>query len=59
MDRPALADTVDSSDSLFETHRVPWELEVDHDPAPMVQVQSLASGVGGGEGAGCVAELAN
>jgi hypothetical protein len=47
MDRPALADTVDSSDSLFEAHRVPRELEVDHDPAPMVQVQAFASRVGG------------
>src|SRR5580704_5344864 len=47
MDGPALADTVDSSDSLFETHRVPWQLEVDHDPAPLVQVQPLASRVGG------------
>ena len=46
MDGPALADAVDPSDSLLEPHRVPRQLEVDHDAAPMVEIQPFARRIG-------------
>ena len=46
VDRPALPDAIHASDSLLEPHRVPWQLEVDHDPAPLVKIQAFAGGVG-------------
>src|SRR5882762_5716101 len=44
---PPLSDAIDSADSLLETHRVPRELEVDDEPAVVVQVQAFARRIGG------------
>ena len=41
-----LADPIDASDPLLETHRIPRQLEVDHHTTGMVKIQSFAAGVG-------------
>src|SRR4029077_5800810 len=46
-DAPALTDTIDPSDALLEAHRIPGELEVDDEPAGVVEVESFACCVGG------------
>ena len=45
----ALAEAVDAADPLFEPHRIPRELEVDDNPARVMEVQSFAACVCGEE----------
>jgi hypothetical protein len=45
----ALTDSIDATCALFEPNGVPWQLEVDHEPAALMKIQSLAAGVGGDE----------
>ena len=44
---PPLAEPVDAAHPLLEPKRVPRQLEVDHQPAPPMQVEAFAGGVGG------------
>src|SRR5206468_12670735 len=46
VDSAVLADAVHSPDALFQPHRVPGQLQIDHDPALLVKIQPLAGGVG-------------
>ena len=46
VNRADLADAIDAADSLFEPHRIPRQLEIDDEPAAVVQVQPLAGRVG-------------
>src|SRR3954470_14727114 len=46
-----LADAIDATDPLLETHGVPRQLEVDHDPAVLLKIQPLAGSVGGQQNA--------
>jgi hypothetical protein len=45
--RPALSDAIDAADSLLESHRVPWQLEVDDDTTRALQVQAFTRSVRG------------
>jgi hypothetical protein len=45
VDRSLLPEALDSSDALLESDRRPGQLEVDHQPASMVKIQSFAGGV--------------
>ena len=54
-DRVFLADTVDAADPLFELHRIPGNVVVDHHVAEL-QVQPLAAGVGRHQKAGRAGE---
>src|SRR5918993_145861 len=57
MDGPALADSIDTSDPLLETRRVPWQLVV-HDEATLaVQVQPFRGGIGGQQQSAVLVEL--
>ena len=49
MYRPALADPIDPSNPLFQTHRVPGQFEVDDGSAEALQVEPFTSGVRGQE----------
>ena len=44
-----LAEPVDAADALLEPQRVPRQLDIDHQPAAVMQVQAFAGGVGGDE----------
>ena len=44
--RALLSEPVDAADALFEPQRVPRQLDVDDEPAAMMQVESLAGGIG-------------
>ena len=46
-----LSNAIDAADALLEAHRVPWQLEVDDDPAVVVKVQPFAGCVGGEQNA--------
>ena len=46
VDPAALADAVHAPDALLEPHRVPRQLEVDHQPAGVMQVQAFGGRVG-------------
>jgi hypothetical protein len=46
VDGPRLSQTFDSPDALLETDRRPRQLEIDHQSAALVEVQSFAGGVG-------------
>src|SRR5436309_14236730 len=46
MNRALLADAIDPADPLLQTHRIPRQLEIDDDPAALMEVESLAGGVG-------------
>src|SRR6266540_5108305 len=45
VDGALLADAVHAADALFEAHRVPRQLEIDHEAARVVEIQSFARGV--------------
>ncbi len=42
----ALAESIDAADALLEPQRIPRQLEIDHEPAAMMQIESLARGIG-------------
>ena len=44
--RPLLAEPIDTADALLEPERIPRQLDVDHEPAAMMQVESFAGGIG-------------
>ena len=44
--RAALADPVDASDALLEPHRIPRQLQVDDESARLLEIESLARGIG-------------
>ena len=44
--RRRLADAIDPADALFEPHRVPRQFQVDDGAAVLLEVESLAGGVG-------------
>ena len=46
MDATGLPDALDPPDSLLEPNRRPWQLEVHHQPASSLQVESLAGRIG-------------
>ena len=57
VDAPRLTQTIHATDPLFEPCRVPGQLQVDHEAASQVKVQSLTAGVGGDEnGMNCSSE---
>src|SRR4029453_12310958 len=45
VDAPGLTDPLDASDALLQTNGRPWKLEIDNQPAMLVQVQPLAGGI--------------
>jgi len=47
MDRSRLADAVDPPNALFESHRVPRQLQIDDAPAARLKIQPFACGVRG------------
>ena len=47
VDAPLLAEPIDAADALLEAQRIPWQLQIDDEPAAVMQVQSLTSGIGG------------
>ena len=49
VNRAPLSDAIDAADALLEAHRIPWKLEVDDQPAALVQVQPFSGRVGGEE----------
>jgi hypothetical protein len=49
VDAAGLSDPFDTTDSLFETKRRPWQLEVDHQPATLLKVEPFAGGIRGEE----------
>src|SRR5262245_57914598 len=42
VDPAGLSQAIDTSDPLLETNRRPWDFQVHHEPAPMMQVQPFA-----------------
>ena len=46
VDAPLLAEAVDAADPLLEPQRIPRQLDVDHQAAPVMQVEALAGCVG-------------
>ena len=44
--RPALPEAIDTPDALFEPQRIPRQLDIDDEPATMMQVQTFAGGIG-------------
>ena len=46
VDAPSLAEAVDATDPLLEPQRIPRQLDVDHQAAPVMQVEALAGRVG-------------
>src|SRR5881394_2620649 len=44
-----LPDPIDTADALLEPQRIPWQLDIDDQPALMMKIQSFAGGIGGGE----------
>jgi hypothetical protein len=46
VDAPSLTNPIDTTDALFEPHWIPWQFEVHHDPALVMQIQSLAGRIG-------------
>ena len=43
---PALADAIDTANPLLEPHRIPGQLEVDHGPAAVLEIEPFACGIG-------------
>jgi hypothetical protein len=43
---PALPDSVNPPDALLEPDGIPWQLEVDDEATPLLQIEPFASGVG-------------
>ena len=39
------AQPLTAPDSLFQPHRIPWQLEIDHGAAASMKIQPFASGV--------------
>ena len=54
-DDVGLPDTIHPADPLFEAHRVPGDIVVDHHVAEL-EVQTLPAGIGGDEDAGILGE---
>src|SRR5580765_7363445 len=44
---PCLAEAVDAPDALFQTDRIPRQLEIDDQTAPALKVQPFGPGVSG------------
>ena len=44
--RPPLAEPIDAADALLEPQRIPRQLDIDDEPAAVMQVQALAGGIG-------------
>ena len=47
MNAPLLAESIDAADALLEAQRIPRQLQIDDEPAAVMQVQSFTRGVGG------------
>jgi hypothetical protein len=43
---PMLPDTIHTSDSLLQPHRIPRQLQIDDDTTGVMKIQPLPSGVG-------------
>ena len=46
MHRALLAESIDAADALLEAQRIPRQLDVNHEPASVMQIQPLACGIG-------------
>ncbi len=42
----ALAESIDAADALLEPQRIPRQLDIDDEPATMMQVQAFARRIG-------------
>ena len=46
VDGSPLPEAIDPADALFETQRIPRQLDIDDEPAAMVQVEAFTGGIG-------------
>jgi hypothetical protein len=52
VDHAPLTDTIDTADALFQAYRIPRQLEIDHQAATVLEIEALASRIGGQHDAG-------
>ena len=46
MNGSLLADAIDAADALFEAQGIPWQLDINHQPATLMEIQPFAGGIG-------------